>query len=146
MRAVFLAAFIVLTACGGQAEAPFTLTSDSRLPKWVVLPKGVRRDEVAVELTFFASADPRIRVLKGEWPFRRTLQDFRAKGLDGHLEARKLAVSSSDPRYDFVYDGLVVDGVVDIVEHPCPCPDFRMSDDPDVWAAFAPSAPRSERQ
>lgn len=138
MRALFLTAFLFLTACSGSATPPFTLASDSRLPKWVVLPKDVRRDEVAVELTFRTGSDARIEVLKGEWPFRRTLQDITAKGFEGHLEAQKLAVPSSDPRFDFVYDVLVVNGVVDIVEHPCLCPDFRMSDDSEVWAAFAP--------
>jgi hypothetical protein len=145
MRTLFLIVLLALTACGGRVESEFTLASDSRLPKWVMLPKGVRRDEVAVELTFFAGGDARIAVLKGEWPFRRTLQTVAAKGLDGRAVAKSLAFPPSDPRYEFAYDVLVADGVVDIVEHPCLCPDFRMSDDPDVWAALAPNAPAPAR-
>ena len=137
MRAPFLAAFLILAACGSSVESQFMLASDSRLPKWVTLPKGVRRDEVSVELTFYATADPRVEVARDGWPFKRTVQKNIAKRLGGDAGPRKLTVSTSDPRYDFTYDVLVVDGVVDIVEHPCSCPDFRMSDDPDAWAELA---------
>src|SRR5512138_2278030 len=141
MRALFLSAVLIVTACSSGVESQFTLAQDSRLPKWVRLPAGVRRDEVTVELSYHTGADPRIRVLKEQWPFRKTLQDLTAKRFGDRLEPVKLDFPSSDPRYDFIYEVLVVDGVVDILEHPCPCTEFRMTEDTDVWAQLAPASP-----
>ena len=144
MRAVFLVAVLVLNACDTRfsVESEFTLAQDSRLPKWAALPAGVRRDEVAVELTFYTVVDPRIEVLKGYWPFRSRLLDITAKRLGGYLEPKKLTVPPSDPRYDFRYEVLVADGVVDIVEHSCRCSEFRMTDDSEVWSQLGQNVTR----
>lgn len=144
MPARVLAVVLVLAGCGTRlsVESQFTLAADSRLPKWAALPSGVTRDEVSVELTYYTVVDPRIEVLKGWWPFRSRLRDVTAQRLGGYLEPKKLDVPSSDPRHDFRYEVLVADGVVDIVEHSCLCPVFRMTDDSEVWAQLNPSATR----
>src|SRR5262245_16097194 len=140
MRALLVSAVLILTACNSGVESQFTLTQDSRLPKWVMLPAGVRRDEVSVELSYRAGSDPRVRVLKEQWPFRKTLQDVTAKRFGDQTGPVKLDFPSSDPRYDFIYEVLVVGGVVDILEHPCPCLEVRMTDDGVVWAQLGPAS------
>jgi hypothetical protein len=51
--AIVLSACFVLVGCRFFPEPYFDLSEDSRLPKWFVLPQGMSRSDVRVQLYYY---------------------------------------------------------------------------------------------
>ena len=112
----------------GCAESMFRLAPDSRLPAWFVLPPGLTRADVAIELVYYTS------------PFRgrqatfvmldsngRELDEITAEQHgDAPLQVSE-DVSSGDP-YP-LYEIVSADGITEVLEHRRMEPIFYVTDD-----------------
>lgn len=123
----------VLTGC---LEASFELAPESRLPKWIVLPKGTERSDIVVTLDYCSTFTGGKYVIKAfDKKSHRTLQkvslatenypSVRTRELDNPPEG----FPKSYPAYNVV----TIDGVTDIIERRKMEPVFYMTDDPAVW-------------
>jgi hypothetical protein len=93
----------------GCLESTFNLADDSRLPKWVTLPRGV---------TALGGDDAKV-----------TLRDRRGKTI---AEMRgKMKCHSSFASYP-AYEVVVVNGISEVIEHKRMEPVFYITDDPAV--------------
>ena len=126
-----------LASCAWFPESTFTLSPESRLPRWIVL-HGVPRSEVSVRLDYIASlAQPYARI---------TVLDKHGRvieRLDADLTSSvgPLAADGTPSRGRFPsYDIAAVNGVIDIIEQRALEPTEYMCDDAAVWSKIAPRA------
>jgi hypothetical protein len=136
---VFLAVLVVLvlSSC---AEATFLLAPDSRLPRWVELPQGVARADVALNMStyigpFGRSATFTARESRGRW-FDRWVGEKRG------LYPLKL----KEPQFGFPtgypsFEVITVNGITEVIEHRRMEPIFYLNDDPAVWAELNAGVP-----
>jgi hypothetical protein len=108
-------------------ESNFSLSPDSRLPKWFSIPPGYSRKDVTVEIYYYVPP-PFIRsnfkaILIGPSPENKVL-------------AKKIGIMRDHPNYANerfkypTYNIAVVDEIKEIIEHRQPEPIFYISDDP----------------
>jgi hypothetical protein len=145
--------FIVLifVACNpirGCVESNFTLTEDSRLPKWFQLPAGYSRTDVIVELFYYippgSLVDDTVLELVGR--NGQVLAEVTGKHC-WHPDIDRLKRNkwggfdpdSEEPRYVIVR----VNGIMEVIDHPGG-PIFRVTDNPVLVKQAIDSLQRGE--
>lgn len=135
MRPICALAVLVLAGCGWFAESSFSLAPESRIPKWLSLPPGQTRANVAVTMDYYIDS------------FGRTAT-FILRDSNGHtaakvsgllLEPEPLKRKNKKPGYPEgypSYEVITVGGVTEIIEHRQMEPVFYVTDDPEVLAEF----------
>jgi hypothetical protein len=130
----FVALILVGSAIGCEwfPEATFELASESRLPKWITMPPGLIRADVATTMSYYVkpwgrSATFILKEKKGQ---------IRAKvyGTIKGLEPLQLKhpPDGFPPGYPS-YELITVNGITEIIEHRKPEPIFYITDDLAVW-------------
>ena len=116
-------------AIGILSESSFTLSPDSRLPKWFTTPPGLTRKDISVEI-FYYVPPPFIRsnfkaILVGPPP-------------ENKIISKKIGVQHDHPNYANdrsrypTYNIAAVDGIEEIIEHRQMEPIFFITDDPQL--------------
>lgn len=121
-------ALLLLGSCGIFPESSFELAPSSRLPRWIHLPAGLRRDQVTVTLDYYIFS-----------PLGRTAtfslydpKGQRLRKVSGSQRGQHpLSLERSSQGYPF-YEVITIDGLTDVVEHRAAEPTFYMTDDPAV--------------
>jgi len=112
----------------GCVESEFTLSPESRLPKWFTLPSGLSRTDVSVTLAYYTMGKAKL-----------TLEDKQGKTLSEivgeeswHPQTIKKKNSSGgfDPGAYPLYVIIKANGIVEVVEHKQMEPFFYITDDP----------------
>lgn len=120
-----VAALLAVGSCGLIPESSFTLAPESRLPKWTSLPPGLTRQDVTLDVDYFA-------VPRATFKARLTTRGGRTlEVVKGTLS--EVTSASVYPNYP-LYEVAEAHGVVDIVEHRALNPTVYMTDDPSIWA------------
>lgn len=105
----------------GCLESTFNLADDSRLPKWVTLPRGITRADLSITLNYYTAL--------GSDDAKVTLRDRRGKTI---AEMRgKMKCHSSFASYP-AYEVVMVNGISEVIEHKRMEPVFYITDDPAV--------------
>lgn len=121
----------LLLGCNYFPESTFRLASDSRLPKWVTLPRGVERQDVAITMSYY------IRPGGNSASFTVRNGKRVIKQIDGKLVfTHPIVLSGSTADYPS-YAAVVVNGTTELMEHKRMEPIFHVTDDPDVWKYYA---------
>jgi hypothetical protein len=118
--------------CAWFPESTFDLASDSRLPKWIILPPGLTRADVSITMSYYimpwgSSATFILQNTKGQ-----TLKkvEGKVKGLEPlQLKHPPPGFPPGYPSYEII----TVNGITDIIEHRKPEAIFYVTDDPTVW-------------
>ncbi len=126
--------FVALTIAGSVIvllrvipESTFELASESRLPKWIVLPPGLTRADVSITMSYYNKP--------WGWDTTFILKDttgqLRTKvyGKERDLEPPPPGFPPGYPAYEVI----TVNGITDIIEHRKMEPIFYVTDDPAVW-------------
>ena len=136
VRGVFFTflCFLIM-GCGFFPESTFLLTSDSRLPKWISLPSGVRRSDVSLTMSYYiypwgGGAKFTLRNSKGQ----------AIKTLLGKVECeesiRLKSVQQENPSEYPSFEAITVNHVTEMIEHRKMEPLFSITDDPAVWKQY----------
>jgi hypothetical protein len=134
----FLLLFVALTIAGSATgcdwfpESTFDLASESRLPKWIILPPGLTRADVSITMSYHSkpwggSATFILKDTKGKI---RTKVNGKTRGLGPNQ--LKHPPPGFPPGYP-VYEVITVNGITEIIEHRKMEPIFYITDDPAVW-------------
>jgi hypothetical protein len=121
--------------CEFLAESTFKLADESRLPKWVTLPRGLTRADVSLTMSYY--------VMPWGRSARFILQDKNKQAIEKEngkarcrnpfqLENPSQGFPSSYPSYEAV----IVNGITEIIEHRKMEPIFYVTDDPVVWKQY----------
>jgi hypothetical protein len=134
-------ALLLLGSCGSFSEASFDLAPSSRLPIWLQLPAGLKRNQVTVTLDYYASPLSRTASFSLYDSHKRQLRKVSGSQRgDGPLTLKNS--SQGYPSYEVI----TIDGLADVVEHRAMEPTFYMTDDPAVREELkVPANPRLER-
>jgi hypothetical protein len=130
----FLLFFVALTIAGSATgcewfpESTFELASESRLPKWITLPRGLTRADVSIKMSYYIkpwgrTATFTVQDTKGQV---RTKVHGKLKGLE--------PLQLKNPPHGFPpgypsYEVITANGVTEIIEHRKPEPIFYITDD-----------------
>jgi hypothetical protein len=128
---VAAAALLLLGSCGYFPESSFQLAPSSRLPRWIALPAGLRRDEVTVTLDYYASPLGRVAAFSLYDSHRQRLRKVSGSQRGDHpllLKNKRAGFAPGFPSYEVI----TIDGLPDVVEHRALEPTFYMTDDPVV--------------
>jgi len=122
---------IVVINIAGCVESSFDLAQESRLPLWFKTSQGMKRDEFTVTMDYYMTSDSgkavfnifdkngrRLKKVKGITQGRYPIQ----------LKKPPLGFPIGYPKYEIV----IVDGIVDVIEHRKMEPIFYMVDDSKV--------------
>ena len=125
---LFLAVALSLTGC---VESRFSLSPESRLPKWFEVPEGMSRENINVTVDYYIHSGGGEAVFKLYGNNGNRLEKVKAEmGIYPlHLANPPEGSSEGYPVYEIV----TVDGVTDIIEHRGMNDIFYMTDDPAVW-------------
>jgi len=117
----------------GCLESTFNLANDSRLPKWVTLPRGVTRADVSITLNYYTSlgGDDATVVLRERGG--KTISEVTGK----------MKCHSSFASYP-AYEVVVVNGIAEVVEHKKMEPVFYITDDPSIKKMLFAANPACE--
>ena len=132
VRGLVVIACLMAPACEYFPEASFTLSPDSRLPRWFELPEGVSRSDVSVTMSYYVYPSGRYArlVLRDTRKIRKLAQ---VEGrLFGHEPLTLHNSPEGHPKGYPSYEVIDVNGIVEIVEHRRREPVFYISDDPAV--------------
>jgi len=133
---ILFIALLLLVSCSptrGCVESNFTLTPDSRLPKWFSLPSGYSRDMVTVELSYYSSPFPVEHTVFELVDQKGKILATVSGNMCLHPETKKKQNKHGgfDPEPDtyphYVY--VRVNGTIEVIEH-IKAPTFRIIDDP----------------
>jgi hypothetical protein len=132
---VTILALAMIKGCEYFPESTFRLSSESRLPKWITLPTGLRRTDVSITMSYYVEPWGRSVVF--------ILQDARGKTLEkvyGKEKCRKPFQPNNPPKgfppgYP-AYEEITVKGTTEMIEHRKMEPVFYISDDPAVWKEY----------
>ena len=129
-------ACLSLYGCKFFPESSFELASDSRLPKWFTLPRGLSRSDVTVMMNYYVTPSGRTSTFILQTTKKQKLAE--ATGTQRGLEPLKL----KNPRPGFPpgypsYEIVTVNGMTEIIEHRRMEPIFYITDDPAAWAELA---------
>ena len=109
-------------------ESNFTLSPDSRFPKWFSVPPGYEQKDLTVEIYYYTPIPPVSSnfktILLGPPPDHKQL-DKKIGTVQWHPATRSY---SDYPSYHIV----TVNGAVELVEHKKMEPIFYISDDPEM--------------
>jgi len=116
-------------------ESNFTLSSDSRLPKWFSIPQGYNRKDLTVELSYYVPPPPLGKynvkiVLKGPPPEHQVIA--KLIGQEKLHQETEQKDRSEYPRYHIIS----TNGVTEIIEHKQQEPIFYVTDDPALSRRF----------
>lgn len=125
---IFLAfLFAAYKGCEMFPESSFQLASDSRLPKWIIVPPGNARADVSLTMNYYS------------WPLlsdaRFILRDGNGRIIQKKNGRTKCRFELENPPlgspdgYPF-YQTITVDGITEIIEHKKMEPIFYVTDDP----------------
>lgn len=125
---------ILLASCSpirGCVESQFTLSPESRLPKWFSLPSGIARDDVTVTLKYYA---PLVPVDDAVLDLTRENGEILSEVTGQrcwHPEMKKKRnqYGGFDPESYPHYVYIRANGIVEVIEHTRG-PTFRITDDP----------------
>lgn len=132
---LFLVALTILGSaigCDWFLESTFELASESRPPKWIVLPPGFTRADVSLTMSYYTwpwggRAMFTLRDTKG-----RTLAKIGGKTRGLGPNYLKHPPPGFPPGYP-AYEVITANGITEIIEHRKPEPIFYVTDDPAVW-------------
>lgn len=123
-----------ITGCEYFPESTFKLATESRLPKWVTLPQGLKRSDVSITMNYYVK------------PWGSTakfvLQDTKGQTLekaDGEVKCREpfhLNPRQGSALEEPAYEGIIVNGTTEMIEHKKMEPIFYVTDDPIVWRQY----------
>jgi hypothetical protein len=132
---------LLLGSCGVFPQSTFELAPSSRLPRWIHLPAGLRRDQVTVTLDYYISALGRTATFSLYDP-----KGQRLRKVSGSLRGEHpLTLKKSSSDYPF-YEVITIDDLTDVVEHRAAEPTFYVTDDPVARQELGvPANQRSER-
>ena len=118
---LIVALFISFLPMVGCLESSFNLANESRLPRWVTLPPGVKRADVSITLNFYTS-------LGGD-DTKVIIKDREGKTLAEVSGKMKCHTSfASYPSYEVV----LANGIAEVIEHRKAGPVFYITDDPAI--------------
>jgi hypothetical protein len=131
----FLLLLVVLTITGAVIvgrewfpESTFELSSQSRLPKWIILPPELTRADVSITMTYYI------------WPWDSSatfiLQDTKGKirtkvncKMKGSEPLQLIHPPPGFPPGYPAYEVITANGITEIIEHRKPEPIFYITDD-----------------
>lgn len=124
---------LTVSLISGCAESSFTLSSESRLPKWFDVPQGLSRSELKVTLDYYVYPNERIATFKlykqkGSIPLK-TISGVQKGERPVSLQPTPPGTPKKYPLYEII----TFNDFVDIVEHKKRESVFYMTDDPAVW-------------
>jgi hypothetical protein len=132
--------FLVMLAIAGSVivlsewipESTFELASESRLPKWIILPPGLTRTDVSITMSYYILPWGRSAtfILQDTKRKVRTKVNGKTRGLGPNQ--LKHPPPEFPPGYPS-YEVITVNGITEIIEHRKPEPIFYITDDPAVW-------------
>ncbi len=121
--------------CEFLAESTFKLADESRLPKWVMLPQGLTRDDVSLTMSYY------IRPWGNSAQF--TLQNKNGQVIikeDGKVTCKEPFKLKSSPQQSSsgypTYEPITINGITEIIEHRRMEPIFYVTDNPGVWKQY----------
>ena len=118
LAAILLSGCCLLIGC---LESSFMLSDESRLPKWVALPDGLKRADVSVTMNYYTPLggnDTKI-ILKNK-------NGKRLAEINGKEKCQ-------DPKSGYpAYDLIVANGIAEVIERRKMEPVFYINDDPAV--------------
>jgi hypothetical protein len=113
----------LLTGC---LESEFELAESSKLPKWIVLPDGIERKDITVNLSYYTDSDFKLVLHKKGSSGLTTLQTIEGTS-EHHPEYWAWANEDWPARSHPGYVILSVSGETEIVEHRKMEPIFYVS-------------------
>lgn len=125
--------FSLFAGCGFFPESTFHLASDARLPKWFVLPSGLTRDQVSVDIEYYIGLTGRTATMTLRGPTKQVLQRLSGavKGrAPTQLKSQPAGFSPGYPTFEII----TANGVTDVVEHRRLEPIFYCVDDAEILA------------
>ncbi|MFH1021538.1 MAG: hypothetical protein V1782_13155 [Pseudomonadota bacterium] len=130
---------IIPLSLSGCLEARLWLSDQSRLPKWVVVPKGKNRNDFSVKMESHSTVTAGKIIFKiyykdnvspiQEYEITTTMQ---SDILPAQLKLPPKGFPQGFPKYI----PITVNGITDIVEQRKMEPVFYMTDDPSIWKEF----------
>lgn len=128
--------FSVLVGCKYFPESTFKLASDSRLPKWIILPRGLTRAQVSITMDYYIKpwGNSASFIVQGG-ATDQVLQKIVGKVECNEPFHLKSPGEESEPSYPS-YEAISVNGVTEIIEHKKMEPTFYVTDDDAVWKQF----------
>jgi hypothetical protein len=121
-----------IVGCKYFPESTFELASESRLPKWIILPPGHTRADVSVTMNYYVKPWGRsvTFIFQDQKGKMLAKVDGKQRGLEPfHLKNPPQVFARGYPSYEIV----TVDGITEIIEHRKMEPIFYVTDDPAVW-------------
>jgi hypothetical protein len=121
-----------LAACDLFPESMFRLAPESRLPRWYVLPKGMERKDVSLEMNYYIIPEPKVKFIM------KNTSGKHISTIEGVTIGPTMNSKGKDntPHEYPSYRIVKVNGVVDIIEHRRMNDIFYLCDDPLVWKAL----------
>ena len=113
-------------------ESTFELANDSRLPKWITLPPGLRRADVSITMSYYSMpwGGSATFVLQDAKGIIRTKVHGKTRGLGpNQLKHPPPGFPAGYPAYEVI----TANGITEIIEHKKMEPIFFVTDDAAVW-------------
>lgn len=127
---------LTCTGCAYFPESTFQLAKESRLPRWFVIPPGLARTDVSIEMSYYNVlwGNDVTFVLKDK--VKKVVREANGK------EICKEPFRLKNPPQGFpsgypIYEPVSVGGTTEMIEHKKMEPVFYITDDPAVWKAYA---------
>lgn len=140
---LFVTVAIVPGGCGMLPESSFSLSPESRLPKWYTLPGGLSRQQIQLRLDYLAAPGGRTAKFTVLGPTGAILAAEEGRLLLAGPWSKRGTSASEKPEYP-LYELVEVRGVRDLIEHRAMEPTFYFSDEQAVWAVLAPAKPEPQ--
>lgn len=131
----FIIVLLVLTITGC-SESNFDIAKESRLPKWFAIPAGTTREDFTMTLDYYiVPTEKAVFTLYDKSGKKLSVKNGKRYG--GYLYPKGLkSPPPGFPKGYPSYEIIVVDGIIDIIEHRKMEPIFYLTDDPAVWKEF----------
>lgn len=135
LNKVQIAIVVLFMTAAGCAESNFDISKESRLPKWFAIPAGMTRADLTVKLDYYSLPEQSVFTLYDK--IGKKLSVKKGKRYGGYIAPKELKNPPPGfPKGYPAYEIIIVDGIIDIVEHRQMEPIFYMTDDPAVWKEF----------
>ena len=129
---------VAVAGCGLLPESSFTLSPDSRLPKWYTLANGQSREQIQIRLDYVETPRGRTARFTVTGPGGATLATEEGRLLLPGPWSSRGSSASTNIEYP-LYEVVEVKGIRDLIEHRAMEPTFYLSDDKAIWAELVPS-------
>lgn len=126
---------ISITGCKYFPEASFALSSESRLPKWIVLSPGLSRADVSVTMNYYVTPWGRSAQFLVRDQHNQVINKQNGKLICAEpfqLQKSLQGIPSDYP----AYEAITVNSMTEIIEHRKMEPTFYITDDPTVWNQY----------